>query len=182
MWNDIESAVFMKNARHLLAVTLVATAICADRSLPAVRVELANSHFAGRLIERLSVNFRRVVPAGQLYKPQRFGLPPMEMSAARPELDGRLRSRTAFAISIPIAPSGLLILPVCFFPISPPYSERVMHFSTPRDASASIPGKERGGDQLLMSYRRRATPHGIEAEASRRVGPFPGQRGVCKSA
>jgi hypothetical protein len=86
MWTDSESAVFMKNARNLIAVTLMATAICADRSLPAARVELANSHFAGRLIERLSVNFRRVVPAGELYKPQRFGLPPMAMSAAGPSL------------------------------------------------------------------------------------------------
>jgi hypothetical protein len=87
MWNDSESAVFMKNARQLIAVTLVATAICADRSLPAARMEPVNSHFAGRLIERLSVNFRRVVPAGELYKPQRFGLPPMmEMSAAGPSL------------------------------------------------------------------------------------------------
>ncbi len=49
-----------------------------------------------------------------------------------------------------------------------------MHFYTPRDASASIPVKERGGDQLLMSYRRRATLDGIEAKTSRRVGPERG--------
>ena len=83
---DSESAVFMKSARQLIAVTLMATAICADRSLPAARVEPVTSHFAGRLIERLSVNFRRVVPAGQLYKPQRFGLPPAEISARGPSL------------------------------------------------------------------------------------------------
>jgi hypothetical protein len=76
----------MKNARNLIAVTLMATAICADRSLPAARMEPANTHFAGRLIERLSVNLRRVVPAGQFYKPQRFGLPPMGMSTAGPSL------------------------------------------------------------------------------------------------
>jgi hypothetical protein len=76
----------MRNARQFIAVTLVATAICADRSLPAARVEPVNSHFAGRLIERLSVNFRRVVPAGQLYMPQRFGQPPMEIAATGPSL------------------------------------------------------------------------------------------------
>jgi len=71
----------MKNARHVIAVTLMATAICADRSLPAARLEPVTSHFAGRLIERLSVNFRKVVPASHLYQPQRFGLPPTEISA-----------------------------------------------------------------------------------------------------
>jgi hypothetical protein len=74
----------MKNARQLIAVTLMATAICADRSLPAAPAEPVTSHFAGRFIERLSVNFRRVVPACRLYTPQRFGLPPMEMSAPGP--------------------------------------------------------------------------------------------------
>lgn len=75
----------MRNAR-LIAVTLMATAICADRSLPAAPAEPVTSHFAGRLIERLSVNFRRVVPAAQFYKPQRFGLPPMEMTPACPSV------------------------------------------------------------------------------------------------
>jgi hypothetical protein len=76
----------MRNARHLIAVTLMATAICADRSLPAARVEPVTSHFAGRLIERLTVNFRKVVPASQLYRPQRFGLPQTEISPPGPSL------------------------------------------------------------------------------------------------
>jgi len=57
-----------------------------------------------------------------------------------------------------------------------------MHFSTPRDASASFPFKEREGDQLLMSYRRRATPRGIEAETSQRVGPERGRLLRCRGS
>jgi hypothetical protein len=67
----------------VIAVTLMATAICADRSLPAAPVETQASHFAGRLIERLSVNLRRVVPPTCLYQPRRFGLPPAQISPPR---------------------------------------------------------------------------------------------------
>jgi hypothetical protein len=83
---DSGSVVYMKSARQFIAVTLMATAICADRSLPAARVEPVTSHFAGRLIERLTVNFRRAIPAGQLYKQQRFGLPPTQITPAGPSL------------------------------------------------------------------------------------------------
>jgi hypothetical protein len=78
----------MKHARHVIAMTLVATAICADRSLPAARIEPVTSHFAGRLIERLSVNFRRVVPAVRLYQHQRFGFASPELAVARPQVRG----------------------------------------------------------------------------------------------
>ena len=71
-WKDSGSAFFMKNARQFIAVTLMATAICADRSPPGRARGVGDfpsaGHLAGRLIERLSVNFRRVVPAGQLYQ------------------------------------------------------------------------------------------------------------------
>ncbi|MGD0138964.1 MAG: hypothetical protein ABSD28_08815 [Tepidisphaeraceae bacterium] len=75
----------MKNARHVIAVTLMATAICADRSLSAAPAEPQASHFAGRIIQRLSVNLRRVVPATCLYQPRRFGLPPAQI--LHPRLD-----------------------------------------------------------------------------------------------
>ena len=75
----------MKNARHVIAVTLMATAICADRSLSAAPTEPQASHFAGRIIQRLSVNLRRVVPATCLYQPRRFGLPPAQI--LHPRLD-----------------------------------------------------------------------------------------------
>jgi len=69
----------MRNARHVIAVTLMATAICADRALPARAAEEPSSHLAGRLIERLTQNLRRVVPAAQLYQARRPGLRPMEI-------------------------------------------------------------------------------------------------------
>jgi hypothetical protein len=69
----------MRNARHVIAVTLMATAICADRALPTRAEEAPTSHLAGRLIERLSQNLRRVVPAAQLYQAHRPGLRPMEI-------------------------------------------------------------------------------------------------------
>jgi hypothetical protein len=64
----------MKNARHVIAVTLMATAICADRSLSAAPAEPQASHLAGRIIQKLSVNLRGVVPAICIYKPRQFGL------------------------------------------------------------------------------------------------------------
>jgi hypothetical protein len=70
----------MRHARHVIAITLMATAICADRVAPATPAEPPATHFAGRLMERLSVNFRRVLPAARLYQPHRLG----QRVAARP--------------------------------------------------------------------------------------------------
>ena len=53
----------MRQTRHVLAVALVATALCADRAVaaaPSVSPQIAG--VAGRLVSRLSVTFRRVVP------------------------------------------------------------------------------------------------------------------------
>jgi hypothetical protein len=46
----------------------MATAICADRLAPATPAEPPATHLAGRLIERLSMNLRRVLPAARLYQ------------------------------------------------------------------------------------------------------------------
>jgi len=82
---------------------LMATAICADRSLPAARLEPVTSHFAGRLIERLSMNLRRVVPASCFYQPRRFGLPPAEIRAVGPSLaiDGVAPRLSPFQFRLP---------------------------------------------------------------------------------
>jgi hypothetical protein len=63
----------MKHARHVIAVTLMATAICADRVAPAAPAQPPATHFTTRLIERLSKNLRRVLPAVTLYQPHRLG-------------------------------------------------------------------------------------------------------------
>ncbi|HEY1921233.1 MAG TPA: hypothetical protein VGG44_00590 [Tepidisphaeraceae bacterium] len=61
----------MKHARHVIAVTLMATAICADRLGPAAPTQTPATPFTTRLIERLGKNLRRVLPAVALYQPHR---------------------------------------------------------------------------------------------------------------
>ena len=64
----------MRSARHVIAVTLMATAICADRSIAAAPTEPQPANLAGRIIQRLSVKLRSVIPAARLYQSRRFGL------------------------------------------------------------------------------------------------------------
>jgi len=58
----------------VVAVTLVATALCADRAAsaaPAIRPQV--TQLAGRLVTRLSHSFRRTIPAVRLYAARRDG-------------------------------------------------------------------------------------------------------------
>ena len=71
----------MRHARHIIAVTLMATAICADRTATAVPAEPPAAHLAGRIIARLTMNLRRVLPAVNRYQPRCFG---MRSIVARP--------------------------------------------------------------------------------------------------
>jgi hypothetical protein len=67
----------MTKARKILAVTLVATALCADRAATRACAvpQDARAHdgrsMAGRLVSRLSSNFRRVLPAAVQLRPSR---------------------------------------------------------------------------------------------------------------
>ena len=61
----------MNRTRQIVAITLVATALCADRAVASVaptvvRHEARVTSLAERLVSRLSSNFRRVVPAMRL--------------------------------------------------------------------------------------------------------------------
>src|SRR5215218_180313 len=61
----------MNRTRQIVAITLVATALCADRAVASVapaqlRTEARVTSLAGRFASRLSSNFRRVVPAMRL--------------------------------------------------------------------------------------------------------------------
>ena len=62
----------MKRTRQVLVMTLMATALCADRvatASPEVRGQLEPmAHPIARLATRLSVTFRRVVPAIRLHQ------------------------------------------------------------------------------------------------------------------
>jgi hypothetical protein len=59
----------MKRSRQVVAIALVAAALCADRAVaaaPAIRPQVGS--VAGRLVSKLSVTFRRVVPAACVYQ------------------------------------------------------------------------------------------------------------------
>jgi hypothetical protein len=63
----------MNRARQVLAIALVATALCADRTFAAApelreRPQNGGSSVAGRLVSRLSVSFRQVVAVARVYE------------------------------------------------------------------------------------------------------------------
>jgi hypothetical protein len=61
-------------SQKVLAVAFLATALCADRAInaaPAFRAETTTGSLAGRLVARLTVNLRRVVPNVQVYQSRR---------------------------------------------------------------------------------------------------------------
>ncbi len=64
----------MRTARCLVAATLVAVALCADRTVaaaPALRPEAVQ--LAQRLVNRLSVSFRRVAPVARFFADRQAG-------------------------------------------------------------------------------------------------------------
>jgi hypothetical protein len=86
----------MRNARHIIAVTLVATAICAGRVTAAAPVQTPVAQLAGKLIQRLTTRFGRVVAAARLYQPRREGVRCAQPSAAI-AFDRALAVRTCFS-------------------------------------------------------------------------------------
>jgi hypothetical protein len=61
----------MHRTRTVIAVALVATALCADRAVAAAPVQpprSASTSVAGRLVSTLSERFQRVVPSVRLYE------------------------------------------------------------------------------------------------------------------
>jgi hypothetical protein len=59
----------MRRHRHLIAVTLLATALCADRLSLAAPVERPAVEVAGRIIQRLEISLRRAMPPLRSYQP-----------------------------------------------------------------------------------------------------------------
>jgi len=86
----------MRNARHVIAVTLVATAICADRISVAAPVQAPVVQLAGRLIQRLTTRFVRVVAAARLYQPRRDGVRCAEPAPAS-SVDRAMAVRASFS-------------------------------------------------------------------------------------
>jgi hypothetical protein len=61
-------------SQKVLAVAFLATALCADRAIiaaPTFRQESSSGTLAGRLVARLAVNLRRVVPYVRVYQSRR---------------------------------------------------------------------------------------------------------------
>jgi hypothetical protein len=61
-------------SQKVLAVAFLATALCADRAItaaPTFRQETTAGTFAGRLVTRLTVGLRRVVPSTRVYQSRR---------------------------------------------------------------------------------------------------------------
>jgi len=65
----------MKRSRQVLAIALLAAALCADRAVaaaPALRPRVTT--VASRLVTRLSVSFSRVVPSVRFFETRRIGI------------------------------------------------------------------------------------------------------------
>ena len=72
----------MRRSRHLIAVTLLATALCADRATLAAPVERPAMQVAGRIIQRLETSLRRAMPPLRMYQPRVTNLKPAPMPPA----------------------------------------------------------------------------------------------------
>ena len=68
----------LRASRQLVVAMVVATALCADRAASAAPGALASARpqvaqIAGRLVSRLSVSFRRVMPGVRLHEGRTVG-------------------------------------------------------------------------------------------------------------
>jgi hypothetical protein len=95
----------MRPSRRILAITLVASALCADRALaasPMLRPQVASA--AGRLVSRLSVSLRRSVPSARVYQVRREGA----AAQAVPQLSSPLPARS---LGVQLSPLVLRLPP-----------------------------------------------------------------------
>ena len=91
-------------SQKVLAVAFLATALCADRALtaaPALRQETASSTFAGRLVARLTVSLRRVVPYVRVYQSRREERAGEQLIAPPPVLTLRHLALSPFQFRLP---------------------------------------------------------------------------------
>ncbi|MGA3065928.1 MAG: hypothetical protein ABSF29_03675 [Tepidisphaeraceae bacterium] len=59
----------MRRHRHIIAVTLLATALCADRMCLAAPAQRPTPEMSGGIMKRLTVSLRRAMPPLRLYQP-----------------------------------------------------------------------------------------------------------------
>jgi hypothetical protein len=99
----------MRKTRTLVAVTLLATALCADRRLASAATEAASGSrteagpVALGFAQRLTVSLRRVVPAVKLHQGRREGVAEICSTAGieRPQAGVRQGGGTPFQFRLP---------------------------------------------------------------------------------
>ncbi|HEX3357525.1 MAG TPA: hypothetical protein VHS31_11190 [Tepidisphaeraceae bacterium] len=69
----------MKRTQQLIAVALVATALCADRAIAAAPEARPQMSVAGRIVERLTSGLRRAVSRVRIYQARE------EVGSAKPQ-------------------------------------------------------------------------------------------------
>jgi hypothetical protein len=72
----------MKRTRHLIAVALVATALCADRAVASAPEVREQQSATSRIVSRITRNLRRAVSSVRVYQPrqQTVTIPPLAAS------------------------------------------------------------------------------------------------------
>src|SRR5262245_5039944 len=88
----------MRRTRQLIAVALVATALCADRAVaaaPEVRVE---GSIASRIVSRITTGLRRAVSSVRIYEPRQ------ETSALRPLAVSRIDNVAVVVVHPTLSP------------------------------------------------------------------------------
>jgi hypothetical protein len=73
----------MKRTRHLIAVALVATALCADRAVAAAPEVRSEGSVAGRIVSRITTTLRRAVSSVQIYESRQDTITPGPLAASR---------------------------------------------------------------------------------------------------
>jgi hypothetical protein len=89
----------MRRHRQILAIALVATALCADRAVtaaPILRPQSASS--ARSFVSRLSAGLRRAIPSTAVYESRRDGVALAEKSFSIPQNTACFRTRLSLLI------------------------------------------------------------------------------------
>ncbi len=74
----------MRNAKYMLAVTFLATSLCAQRESVVTPSRPPVTQVAGRLMQRLGDGFRRDLPAARLFQGFTRALPPVRVPPLPP--------------------------------------------------------------------------------------------------
>ena len=98
----------MRNTRHILAVTLVATALCADRvAMASPQLREPSPGIARQLADRLSVTLRRVLPGVRIHQIRLEGMtsgwPVVSVTASTVVLHSVETSPFQFRLPPPVA-------------------------------------------------------------------------------